>query len=69
MKSGPTRYGFKHGPAVVSRVCSDDKQGVWIEVMGPRQRVVVRVTASGLIRVLKTEKSGADYYNSIGEIV
>lgn len=64
-----TRFGMKYGPAVISRVCSDPKLGVWIEVMGARQRCVIRVTNSGQVRIGKAEKSGADYFKSISEPV
>jgi hypothetical protein len=46
-----TKYGFKFGPAEVTRIHSDDNGAVWIEVKGARGAVQVRVTPSGLVRV------------------
>ena len=45
-----TRYGFKYGPAEVTRIHSDER-GVWIEVKGARGSIKVRVTPSGLVRI------------------
>ena len=47
-----TRYGFRWGPATVSRAC-EHKGHVVLMIRGARQEVMVRVTPSGLIRVDK----------------
>lgn len=56
--SYPDGASFVYGPAKVTRLCSDKKWGVWIEVSGKRGCVTVRVTPSGLVRVgpLKKER-------------
>jgi hypothetical protein len=46
-----TEYGFTQGPATVTRMCTDPKLGAWLEVAGKRQRIEIRVTKSGLLRV------------------
>ena len=47
-----TQYGFVFGPATVTRIC-DGEMGSYIEVAGNRQRVEIRVTPSGLLRIGK----------------
>lgn len=49
-------YGFTWGPADVIRIASDDKWGVMLEVRTPRQRLEIRVTPSGIVRVGKPER-------------
>ena len=44
-----TKYGFAWGAAEISRVVSHQGH-VHIEINTPRQRIMVRVTPSGLIR-------------------
>jgi len=46
-----TQYGFIFGPATVTRICDSEKWGCVLEVSGARQRVEIRVTPSGQIRV------------------
>jgi hypothetical protein len=46
-----TQYGFQYGPAEVSRIHSDPKRGVWIEIRGKRGVAVVRVTPSGIVKL------------------
>lgn len=48
-----TQYGFEFGPAEVTRLHSDPKYGVAIEVKGKRGVLIVRVTPSGLVRIEK----------------
>lgn len=44
-------YGFKWGEAEVTRIHSDPKLGVIMMVDTPLERLELRVTPSGLIRV------------------
>ena len=46
-----TQYGFTMGPCEVTRICSGREWGAYIEVKGKRQRIEIRVTPSGLLRV------------------
>ena len=46
-----TQYGFVFGSAVVTRLCNGAKWGYVLEVSGKKQRVEIRVTPSGRIRV------------------
>jgi hypothetical protein len=46
-----TQYGFVFGSAVVTRICHGTKWGYVLEVSGAKQRVEIRVTPSGRIRV------------------
>ena len=46
-----TRYGFKWGPCHVSRLVSDPKFGVVLEVKGKRESVKIRVTPGGFLRI------------------
>ena len=46
-----TQYGFIFGPAIVTRIADSEKWGCVLEVSGARQRVEIRVTPSGQIRV------------------
>ena len=55
-KLAQTAYGFQWGPAHVNRNHGNDKNGVWLEVVGAKERVQIRVTPSGRIRVLGVEK-------------
>lgn len=48
-----TQYGFTMGPCEVTRIASGTKWGAVIDVQGKRQRVEIRVTPSGLLRVGK----------------
>ena len=56
-----TQYGFRFGPALVERWCSDDKRG-WVVIGIKTQRfphgVQVCVTKTGMVRVngVKVEK-------------
>ena len=43
--------GFKWGPLSVVRLCDDEKHGAWIEVYGERERIEIRVTKGGRLRV------------------
>ena len=51
-----TQYGFTQGPATVTRIHTDPKLGAWLEVSGKRERVEIRVTKGGRLRVGKTIK-------------
>lgn len=46
-----TQYGFTMGPCEVTRIVSSETLGAYIEVSGKRQRIGIRVTPSGLLRV------------------
>lgn len=46
-----TNFGFKMGPCEVVRIANADDWGAYIEVKGKRQRIEIRVTPSGLLRV------------------
>ena len=46
-----TQYGFIFGPATIARICDSEKWGCVLEVSGARQRVEIRVTPSGQLRV------------------
>ena len=46
-----TQYGFVMGPCEVIRICSDLKWGSLIDVQGKRQRIEIRVTNGGRLRV------------------
>ena len=48
-----TQYGFTMGPCEVTRIAADPKWGSYVEVAGKRQRIEIRVTPSGLLRVGK----------------
>lgn len=48
-----TEYGFIYGPAEVTRLHSDPKHGVAIEIRGKRGALVVRVTPSGIVKIEK----------------
>ena len=45
-----TNYGFIYGPAIITRI-ADSSWGCVLEISGVRQRVEIRVTPSGRIRV------------------
>ena len=51
-----TRYGFEWGPLTVERITDDYRFGVFICVSGKREKVDIRVTPSGLVRVGEVEK-------------
>jgi hypothetical protein len=57
MTAHTTQYGFTFGPAEVTRLHSDAKGNVWIEIKGARGTVQVRVTPTGLVRVEKGQRS------------
>jgi len=59
-----TQYGFIFGPATVTRVCDFGKFGCVFQVSTARQRVDIRVTPSGIIRVEQviTRKNGSRYF-------
>jgi hypothetical protein len=48
-----TKYGFRFGPAELTRLHSDQNGMVWIEVKTERQSMIIRVTKTGLIRIEK----------------
>lgn len=55
-----TRYGFEWGAAKVSR-CASHKGHVVLTVVTPKERLDIRVTPSGLIKLDKgIEKLGKD---------
>lgn len=49
----PNLYGWTFGPATITRIFSSEKRklGVWIEVAGSKERVEIRVTHGGRLRV------------------
>ena len=49
--------GFSYGPACVTRLCSDEKLGVWLMVAGGEEQVQIRVTKGGRLRIGKPEKA------------
>jgi len=51
-----TQYGFTMGPATVTRIHQSAKFGALLEVSGQRERIEIRATPSGLIRVSKVIK-------------
>lgn len=51
-----TRFGFKWGPMGVVRITSDPKYGVVIGIETPTDRVDVRSTPSGRLRVGKVAR-------------
>jgi len=51
-------YGWSWGPAVITRIHSDAKLGVWLEIKGRRERVEIRVTKGGRLRVGVATKIG-----------
>ena len=51
-----TQYGFKWGPAEVIRCASHPKWGVMLDLETTKQRLEIRVTPSGIIRVGKAVK-------------
>lgn len=59
------RFGFRYGPGAVTRIHLDAKLGVWFEVVGKRERVDVRVTRDGRIRVFKVKKNPAEYLSDL----
>jgi hypothetical protein len=59
------RFGFEWGPANICRLHSDPKHGVWIEVSGQHERIEIRVTKAGRIRVSKPKKNPKDYFKGI----
>ena len=56
--------GFIFGPATVSRIGDFGKWGYVLQVSTARQRVDIRVTPSGIIRVEQviTRKNGSRYF-------
>jgi hypothetical protein len=46
----PTDYGFVCGPVEIERTCQD-RSGIVLTLITERQRLTIRVTPSGLIRV------------------
>lgn len=44
-------FGFRWGPCLVHRLCSDAKAGVVLEVSTDKECVEIRVTPSGIIRL------------------
>jgi hypothetical protein len=56
MSTEITQYGFTMGPAKVTRIHYTPKWGAFIEVSGHRERIEIRVTPSGLLRVGKVIK-------------
>jgi hypothetical protein len=59
-----TQYGFMWGPATVTRVCDCGKWGCVLQVSTARQRVDIRVTPSGIIRVehFITRRNASNYF-------
>lgn len=52
----PTPFGFRYGPAEVTRVYHDDYRGYVMEVCTEREAVQIRVTPGGLIRLEPVKK-------------
>lgn len=45
-------YGFQHGAARVTRICSDEKRGwVVLQIETPKSSIQVYVTKTGKIRI------------------
>jgi len=44
-------YGFVIGPAKITQLFSDPKHGEWLEISGKLERVAIRVTKGGRIRI------------------
>jgi len=53
-----TPFGFEWGPVSIERLVSDDGWGVMFSVKTPREKMDIRVTPSGLIRLGKVVKAG-----------
>ena len=56
MSTTITQYGFTMGSATVTRIHQSPKFGAFLEVSGQRERIEIRVTPSGLVRVSKVIK-------------
>lgn len=52
-----TPYGFKWGPMGVFRIGSMDRFGVMIEIVTPKQTLMIRSTPTGFIRVAGIQKN------------
>lgn len=48
---GNTQYGFRFHPLEVTRIASSDKWGCAIDVETPLQRIEIRATPTGILRV------------------
>jgi hypothetical protein len=53
----PTKYGFEWGPLEVVRIASTPTWGYALDIISNRQRLEIRVTPSGIIRVGKPIKN------------
>jgi len=51
-----TLYGFIWGPLEIERCCSDPKWGVLITLSTDKEKIEIRSTPTGLLRVGKVEK-------------
>ena len=49
-------YGFRYGPAEVTRLYHDDYQGYVMEVRTDKEAVEIRVTPKGFLRVGPVKK-------------
>ncbi len=61
MSTKITQYGFTMGPCEVLRCFNSPRWGAVIDVQSKRQRVEIRVTPKGFLRIGKviTRKGGA----------
>jgi len=53
-----TQHGFEFGPMTVTRLHREEKHGVWLEIETDRERVTIRSTRTGFLRVFGVEKKG-----------
>lgn len=51
-----TQYGFRWGPCRVTRLMSDPKFGVILEVSGKRESIEIRITPGGRLRIFEVHK-------------
>lgn len=46
-----TQYGFQWGPAQITRIFSDPNRAVILSVVSSKERVEIRVTKGGMLRI------------------
>lgn len=56
-----TTTGFRYGPALVTRLWSDEKLGVCIDIQGANGRVAVRVSPKGRVIEVAREQPKIEY--------
>ena len=57
-----TRFGFKWGVATISRAC-EHRGNIVLTIETPKQRVMVRVTPKGFIRLDPIEANRGEKYS------